>query len=83
MTRLGRPHGELEALAAHVLHEDGDVQRAAPAHDELVGRLARLHAQRQIALQLAVQALLARCAARLLLLLLSLVKRGRFACHKQ
>jgi len=58
--RLGRADRKLVALAAHVLHEDGDVQRAAPADDELVGRLARLHAQRQVALQLALQPLLRR-----------------------
>eukprot|EP00958_Prasinococcus_capsulatus_P018922 scaffold2262_cov312-Prasinococcus_capsulatus_cf.AAC.7 len=53
-----RAQHELEALAAHRLDEDGDVERAAPADDEGVGGLARLHAHGQVALELLVQAVL-------------------------
>ena len=55
---LGGPNGELVALPPHVLDEDGDVQGPAPADGEGVGRLARLHPERQVALQFAVQPVL-------------------------
>ena len=44
--RLG--HGELIALAAHGLDEDGQVQLAAPVHPEGVGALRLLHAQADV-----------------------------------
>lgn len=50
---LGRANLKLVALAPHVLDQDAQVQRAAPRHAERLGALTRLHAQRQVALQLA------------------------------
>ncbi len=55
---FGRADLELVALAAHRLDQDGQVQLAAAADQEGVGRVGRLDAQRHIALQLALQALL-------------------------
>ena len=51
---------ELVALAAHVLDEnsDGDVQGAAAAHDEGVRGISGLDAEREVALELAVEPLL-------------------------
>jgi hypothetical protein len=54
----GRTHGELEPLAPHVLDQDGDVQLPSARHDKLVGRVPGLHPQSQVALELAVEALL-------------------------
>mmetsp|Transcript_3429 Transcript_3429/g.12444 ORF Transcript_3429/g.12444 Transcript_3429/m.12444 type:complete len:501 (+) Transcript_3429:1388-2890(+) len=54
----GRADLELETLAPHRLDQDGDVQRPAAAHHELVRGLARLHAQRQVALKLPLQPVL-------------------------
>ena len=50
-------HGELIALAAHVLDEDGQVQLPAPGDPQYVRLVGVFHAQRHVALQLAVQPL--------------------------
>src|SRR5690606_37739554 len=47
--------GELVALAAHGLHQDSEMQLAAPAHRERVGRVGVLDAQCDVALQLLVE----------------------------
>ena len=54
----GRAHGELEAFPPHVLDQDRDVQLPAPGDHELVSRVPGLDAQSEVALQLAVEALL-------------------------
>src|SRR5690606_1538041 len=56
-------HGELVALAAHVLDEDRQVQFAAAGHDEGVGVGRELDAQGDVALELALEPL-AKLAAR-------------------
>ena len=47
---------ELVAFAAHHLDEDRQLQLAAPDHFDLLGRIGRLEADRNIAEQLAVEA---------------------------
>ena len=53
----GSRHGQLVAFAAHVLDEDGQVQFAAAGDAEHVGVGGFFDAQRDVALQLAHQAL--------------------------
>ena len=55
---LGLADLQLEALAAHGLDEHREVQHTAAVDHEGIGRQARLHAQREVLLQLLVQALL-------------------------
>jgi hypothetical protein len=52
---LGLADGELEALAAHGLDQDAQVQDAAPRDDELVGAAPRLDAQRDVVLELLLE----------------------------
>jgi len=53
---LGLADGQLEALAAHVLEEHAEVQEAAARDMELVGGVAGRDAERDIGLELAVEA---------------------------
>ena len=56
LEHLGLPDGQLEALAAHHLHEDGQLQLAAPLHLPGVGPLGVEHAQRDVSDELLVEA---------------------------
>jgi hypothetical protein len=53
----GRDTASSIAFAAHVLEQDGEVQLAAPVHDENVGILGVLDTQRDVLEQFALQAL--------------------------
>ena len=55
---LGPAHGELETLAPERLDEDGELELAAALHDPGVRSLRVLHAQRDVADQLGVEAVL-------------------------
>ncbi len=55
---LGLADGELEALAAHRLDEHRELELAAPLHLPRVGSLGRQHAQRHVADELGVEAVL-------------------------
>ena len=50
-------HGQFEALAAHVLDEDAQVQQAAARDVEFVARVAHGHLQRHVLLELLLQAI--------------------------
>ena len=52
---LGTRDLELDAFTPHLLDEDGEVELAAPAHEELVRAVGALHAQRHVRLQLALE----------------------------
>ncbi len=54
----GLADGELEALAAHRLHQHRELELAAALHLPRVGTLAREHAQRHVAHHLGVEAVL-------------------------
>ena len=54
---LGPRHLQLVALAAHHLDQDRELQLAAAEHLELLRRVGRLDAQRDVAEQLLVEAL--------------------------
>ena len=55
---LGLADGQLEALAAHGLHQDGELELAAALDLPGVGALGGQHAQRHVADQLLVEAVL-------------------------
>ena len=53
---LGARDGQLEALAPHLLDEDGQLELAAPAHLVRLARLGRVDLDRGVAEHLAVEA---------------------------
>ncbi len=66
---VGRTDSKLIALTPHVLHEDGDVQSSTAADNKGVCGVTRLNPQGQVALQLALKALLEVAAGHKLALL--------------
>ena len=66
---LGLADGELEALAAHHLDEHRELQLAAALHLPRVGPLGRQHAQRHVADELGVEAVLHEARGELVALL--------------